>query len=66
MREKLNLLNDNLQMYQKFDGKDTELLSILSSVNNFIGQQSFNNKQFSELQSRNQDVSLQNPFALIH
>jgi hypothetical protein len=62
LREKLKLLNDNLQMYKKYDGKDIELQSILQSVNHFIGNQSFNNPQFAELEQRNTDVELQNPF----
>lgn len=36
LREKLKLLNDNLQMYKKYNGEEIELQSILQSVNHFI------------------------------
>lgn len=65
MRDKLKLLNDNLLMFQKYDGKDVALTSILESVNHFISSQNFNHQGFSELSQNNLGVQLQNPFTLI-
>ncbi len=38
MREKLRILTENLKMFKKYDGKDLDLVKILTYTNDFISK----------------------------
>ena len=51
MRIKLKVLQDNLQMYRKYDGKEIDLQQMLQSVNSFVSTQNTVNAKYLELQA---------------
>ncbi len=51
MRIKLKVLQDNLQMYRKYDGKEIDLQQMLQSVNSFVSTQNTVNAKYLELQT---------------
>jgi hypothetical protein len=62
VRDKLKLLNDNLQMYKN---ESLDIVKVLTQANQFISNQNFNHPTFQDLSQNNLGVQLKNPYSII-